>query len=150
MVRVESLSGMNLSPLTQAGFRERPEEWNRAEVLGTTTHPKRVFAPPVGDRSINIHVREAHSETARYALLFRDFLRANDDHRDTWGSIQAAPRRGTPGHLHLWAGEGHRATAPDGSRRTVGNGEGVAALIRAALTCRDPLAPADERTTASG
>ena len=88
MVRVESLSGIDLSPLTQAGYRERPEEWNRAEVLGTTTHPKRVFAPPVGDRSINIHVREANSETARYALLFRDFLRANDDHRDTWGRFK--------------------------------------------------------------
>ena len=88
MVRVESLSDMDLSPLTQAGYRERQERWNRAEALGTTTHPKRVFAPPVGDRSINIHVREAHSETARYALLFRDFLRANHDHRDTWGRFK--------------------------------------------------------------
>jgi GrpB-like predicted nucleotidyltransferase (UPF0157 family) len=88
MVRVESLSEMDLRPLTEAGYRERPEEWNRAEALGTTSHPKRVFAPPVGGRRVNIHVREAHRETARYALLFRDFLRANDDHRDTWGGFK--------------------------------------------------------------
>jgi hypothetical protein len=47
-------------------------------VLGTATHPKRVFGPPVGGRSVNIHVREVHGATARYALLFRDFLMAND------------------------------------------------------------------------
>lgn len=88
MVRVESLSDVDLSPLTQAGYRERPEEWNRTEALGTATHPKRVFAPPVGGRSVNIHVREARGETARYALLFRDFLRANDDHRETWGRFK--------------------------------------------------------------
>ena len=88
MVRVESLSDVDLSPLPQAGYRERPEEWNRTEVLGTATYPKRVFAPPVGGRSINIHVREARGETARYALLFRDFLRASDEHRDTWGRFK--------------------------------------------------------------
>jgi dephospho-CoA kinase len=88
MIRVESLPNMDLRPLTEAGYRERPEEWNRAEAIGMTTHPKRVFAPPVGGRSVNIHVREAHGETARYALLFRDFLRANDDHRDSWGRFK--------------------------------------------------------------
>lgn len=88
MVRVDSLSDIDLSPLTRAGYRERPEEWNRTEALGTATHPKRVFAPPVDGRSVNIHVREARGETARYALLFRDFLRADDDHRDTWGRFK--------------------------------------------------------------
>lgn len=84
MVRVESLSDIELRPLTEAGYRERPEEWNHFEMLGTTRQPKRVFAPPVGGRSVNIHVREAHGESARYALLFRDLLGANDDHRDSW------------------------------------------------------------------
>jgi GrpB-like predicted nucleotidyltransferase (UPF0157 family) len=72
MVRVESISDFDLRPLMGAGYRERPEEWNRVEALGAEVHPKRVFAPPVGGRSVNIHVREAHKETARYALLFRD------------------------------------------------------------------------------
>jgi GrpB-like predicted nucleotidyltransferase (UPF0157 family) len=88
MVRVGSLPDTDLSPLTHAGYRVRPEEWNRVEVLGTATHPKRVFGPPVGGRSVNIHVREVHGATARYALLFRDFLRAHDDHRDTWGRFK--------------------------------------------------------------
>lgn len=88
MVRVTSLSGTDLRPLTEAGYRERPEAWNRAERLGETSHPKRVFAPPVGARPVNIHVREVHRETARYALLFRDFLRASDTHRDSWGRFK--------------------------------------------------------------
>jgi GrpB-like predicted nucleotidyltransferase (UPF0157 family) len=88
MVRVERISDFDLRPLIDAGYRERPEEWNRVEMLGTEVHPKRVFAPPVGGRPVNIHVREAHRETARYALLFRDFLRANHDHRDSWGRFK--------------------------------------------------------------
>lgn len=88
MVRVESLSDTDLSPLAEAGYRERPEEWNRAEALGSTTYPKRVFGPAIGGRSVNIHVRETDGETARYALLFRDFLRADSDHRDAWGRFK--------------------------------------------------------------
>lgn len=37
---------------------------------------------------MNIHVREVDAPTTRYALLFRDFLRGSDDHRDTWGRIK--------------------------------------------------------------
>ena len=88
MVRVKNLADTDLRPLADAGYRERPEEWNRVEVLGTIAHPKRVFGPPVGGRSVNIHVREVDGATARYALLFRDFLRANDDQRDTWGRFK--------------------------------------------------------------
>ena len=88
MVRVVSLADCELSALIESGLRERPEELNRSEALGAATYPKRVFAPQVGGRSINIHVREASADTARYSLLFRDFLRGNDDHRDTWGRFK--------------------------------------------------------------
>jgi GrpB-like predicted nucleotidyltransferase (UPF0157 family) len=88
MVQVHSLAEFDLGPLVERGYRERPEEWNRVEALGSSTHPKRVFAPPVGGRSVNIHVREVGAATARYSLLFRDFLRGNDDHRDTWGRLK--------------------------------------------------------------
>lgn len=88
MVRVGLLANVDLDPLAESGYRERPEEWNRAEALGTSIYPKRVFAPPVGGRSVNIHVREAGAATARYSLLFRDFLRANDGHRETWGGLK--------------------------------------------------------------
>lgn len=100
MVRVDSLAATDLGPLTAAGYRERPEPWNRDEALGDAIHPKRVFAPPVGGRSMNIHVREAGAPTARYSLLFRDFLRSNDDHRDTWGRLKT---RLAQEHLDIYA-----------------------------------------------
>jgi dephospho-CoA kinase len=69
-------------------FRERPEEWNSSETLDGRAYPKRVFAPPVGGRPVNVHVREAGSATARCALLFRDFLRADKASCDTWGEFE--------------------------------------------------------------
>lgn len=40
------------------GFRVRPKTWNRVEVTGGRKWPKLVFAPPVGKRPSNVHVRE--------------------------------------------------------------------------------------------
>nr|WP_246298945.1 GrpB family protein [Nocardioides panaciterrulae] len=88
MVQVASVEHVDCGALLEAGFRERPEEWNRREALGPATHPKRVFAPPPGGRSVNIHIREVGSPTARYALLFRDFLRADASSRVTWGRFK--------------------------------------------------------------
>lgn len=108
MVRVHSLAEIDLSPLTEGGYRERPEEWNRVEALGTSTYPKRVFAPPVGGRSMNIHVRELGAATTRYSLLYCDFLRSNDDHRDTWGRFKT---RLAEGRLDIYAYGQVKATA---------------------------------------
>jgi GrpB-like predicted nucleotidyltransferase (UPF0157 family) len=88
MVRVRHLFDVDLGPLATAGYRERPEEWNQAETLDGTRYPKKVFAPPAGARAVNIHIREARCETARYALLFRDFLRADSNSRNTWASFK--------------------------------------------------------------
>ena len=88
MVRVPSLQAFNSDALLAEGFRERPEEWNHEETLGATTYPKRVFAPPLGGRSVNIHIRERGSPTARYALLFRDYLRADAVSRRAWGQFK--------------------------------------------------------------
>lgn len=33
MVRVKSLSDMDLRPFIEAGYRKRPEEWNRTETM---------------------------------------------------------------------------------------------------------------------
>lgn len=101
MVRVERITDFDLRPLVDAGYRERPEQWNRLETLGPDVYPKRVFAPPVGGRSVNIHIREAHGETARYSLLFRDFLRAKDDHRDSWGRFKMRLAHECP-ELHVY------------------------------------------------
>ena len=70
------------------GFRLRPEPWNRSETSFGVSCAKMVFAPPVGGRPLNIHVREAGAPNARYALLFRDFLRGHPDIRDDWGAFK--------------------------------------------------------------
>ncbi len=88
MVRFGSLTDSDLLPLAGAGFRERPERWNRAETLEESTFPKRVYASPIGSRSVNIHVRRLGSPTARYALLFRDYLRAEASSREAWGQFK--------------------------------------------------------------
>jgi GrpB-like predicted nucleotidyltransferase (UPF0157 family) len=66
------------------GLRWRPEGWNNVETTRADPEPKLVFAPPVGARPANIHVREASSQGARDTLLFRDFLRADPTERDRW------------------------------------------------------------------
>lgn len=88
-VRVESLdAGEIVGRFEAIGFRVRPEEWNRVETVGDIQWPKLVFAPPIGERLSNVHVRTAVSDTARSNLLFRDYLRANDVARDAWGGFK--------------------------------------------------------------
>lgn len=108
MVRVGSVELADFSPLAKAGYRERPEEWNQAEALDGGTYPKKVFAPPVGGRPVNIHFRETGSKTARYALLFRDFLRADPASRDTSGRFKL---RMAQANLDIYAYEQLKATA---------------------------------------
>ena len=76
------------SAMRDAGFRERPEPWNHNEVTYGWTFPKRVFAPPMGARSCNVHVRLAGGANVRYALLFRDFLRAHAHQAAAWGRFK--------------------------------------------------------------
>jgi GrpB-like predicted nucleotidyltransferase (UPF0157 family) len=70
------------------GFRCRPEPWNRCEFSAGMEYRKLVFAPPIGARSCNVHVRESRGGNARYALLFREFLRADDGARRAWGAFK--------------------------------------------------------------
>ena len=89
MVRVADLDeDAIVAALTVHGFRLRPEPWNHAEVTEGVTHPKLVFAGPVGSRAVNVHVRVAGGRNVRYALLFRDFLRADTAARDAWGAFK--------------------------------------------------------------
>lgn len=74
--------------LTHAGFRRRPEPWNNEETSFGTICPKQVYAPPVGERTINIHVRPDGAANSRFNLLFRDYLRANPEMRDTWAAFK--------------------------------------------------------------
>lgn len=87
-VLVDSVSDPGLvAGLEGAGFRRRPELWNSTEVTYGRPYEKLVFAPAIGARPCNVHVRERNA-AARYALLFRDFLRADECARTSWGAFK--------------------------------------------------------------
>jgi GrpB-like predicted nucleotidyltransferase (UPF0157 family) len=77
-----------VSRFAAIGFRCRPEPWNRCEFTAAREYRKLVFAPPVGARACNVHVRRDGEGNARYAVLFRDFLRADDGARRAWGAFK--------------------------------------------------------------
>jgi len=88
-VRVPSIDERRLlAAFSVMGFRCRPEPWNRAEVTGGRKYHKLVFAPPAGARTANVHVREHGGGNARFALLFRDYLRSDGDTRRAWGAFK--------------------------------------------------------------
>jgi GrpB-like predicted nucleotidyltransferase (UPF0157 family) len=88
-VRVEAIEEFRQVGLLAAiGFRCRPEPWNRTEISGGQECRKLVFAPPVGARRCNVHLREEGSPNIRCALLFRDYLRADDAARRSWGAFK--------------------------------------------------------------
>ncbi|MEV0321306.1 GrpB family protein [Streptomyces sp. NPDC050658] len=88
-VRVAALDeALLVPPLAAIGFRLRPEPWNRSEPSSGHRRPKLVLAPAPGARRCNVHLREHGGPGARYALLFRDYLRAHDAARDAWGAFK--------------------------------------------------------------
>jgi GrpB-like predicted nucleotidyltransferase (UPF0157 family) len=88
-VRVRTLDeDILVARLAAGGFRRRPEPWNSTEITRGRLFRKLVFAPPEGARTANIHIRETAGANARFALLFRDFLRADADARDSWSAFK--------------------------------------------------------------
>ncbi|MCT9079782.1 GrpB family protein [Streptomyces fulvoviolaceus] len=88
-VRVARIDEVRVTRLFGAiGFRLRPEPWNRSETSSGQECRKLVFAPPVGARRCNVHVREDGGAGARLALLFRDYLRADPVARAAWGDFK--------------------------------------------------------------
>ncbi|MDT0264879.1 GrpB family protein [Streptomyces sp. DSM 44915] len=84
-------------PLTALGYRLRPEPWNRKELSGGVSCRKLVFAPPVGAAvRHNVHLRAHDGPNARFALLFRDHLRADAAARDAWGAFKTRLVRSAP------------------------------------------------------
>lgn len=71
-----------------AGFRKRPEPWNSVEVSWEQESKKQVYAQAIGRRACNIHIRGVASASARYALLFRDYLVACPKVRDDWSEFK--------------------------------------------------------------
>ncbi|MDO7845860.1 GrpB family protein [Hymenobacter sp. M29] len=66
-------------PLWQAGFRQGAFEYDLYHGLPEQSPELRklYLREPLGGRRTHIHVREAGRFNARFALLFRDYLRAN-------------------------------------------------------------------------
>jgi GrpB-like predicted nucleotidyltransferase (UPF0157 family) len=61
-----------------AGWTGDPNRW-----------AKLVFGPPRDARDSNVHIRVAGAPNERYALLFRDFLRADAPARLAWSRFKA-------------------------------------------------------------
>ena len=95
-IRVAELSPELVEMMENAGFRCRPEEWNRVEISNGQRCEKLVFAPPVGERPTNVHVRLIDGPNARFALLFRDYLRADDTARQAWGAFKQRLAQSVP------------------------------------------------------
>ena len=88
-VRVAAVDEASVVPaMGSIGFRCRPEAWNRTETSSGVKCRKLVFAPAIGARLCNVHFRAADAPNARFALLFRDYLRADDTARQAWGAFK--------------------------------------------------------------
>lgn len=95
-VRVAELSPYLVDLMETAGFRHRPEPWNHTETSNGHTCAKLVFAPPIGERATNIHFRLAGGANTRFALLFRDYLRADETARTAWGAFKQRLAQSVP------------------------------------------------------
>ncbi|MFC9495719.1 GrpB family protein [Streptomyces sp. NPDC056982] len=87
-IRVRSIDeARHNALLSTIGFRCRPDPWNRTEVSGGIPCRKLVFAPPVAPGPATSISRRAEAPP-RYALLFRDYLRADEPARRAWGAFK--------------------------------------------------------------
>jgi GrpB-like predicted nucleotidyltransferase (UPF0157 family) len=81
-------------PLASIGFASKLGDLKLRDHVPTgwagddSAWDKLLFGPPAGERPSNVHVRVAGAPNERYALLFRDFLRANDRARDLLDSFK--------------------------------------------------------------
>jgi dephospho-CoA kinase len=96
-VRVRSLDDEPIAARMSAiGFRCRPEPWNKTETSFGRECGKLVFAPPVGARRSNVHVRVIGGPNIRYALLFRDYLRSDEGARNGWAAFKRRLAQSVP------------------------------------------------------
>ena len=81
-VSVLSLDAVDVSEaITSLGYRGfegmQSDHLPPGAIGSDTDWRKRFFSSPPGERGVNIHVRESGRANERYALLFRDYLRAH-------------------------------------------------------------------------
>jgi GrpB-like predicted nucleotidyltransferase (UPF0157 family) len=82
-------------PIERAGYVYRPDNSERT---------KRYFRERPGERRTHIHVRRAGSFSEQFALLFRDFLRADRRRADEYGVLkhELAARYAAPDERRLY------------------------------------------------
>jgi GrpB-like predicted nucleotidyltransferase (UPF0157 family) len=84
--------GATLDLLARAGWTVRPDIGRDHAVPGFPDDPdlwtKGYARERAGDRSIHVHVRVAGRPNQRYALLFRDYLRAHPDAVAAYGELK--------------------------------------------------------------
>ncbi len=80
-ITVADLGGPLVEALTALGYSQPEGVWRDHTLPGfngpDTEWEKLFFRPPPGQRRTNIHVRVQGRANQRYALLFRDYLRAH-------------------------------------------------------------------------
>jgi GrpB-like predicted nucleotidyltransferase (UPF0157 family) len=82
--------------LGPSGFVVASEQWNRRDHIpagwsgDARQWDKLVFRPRPELRTSNVHVRVSGSPNERYALLFRDYLRADEAAARRWGRFKTA------------------------------------------------------------
>ena len=91
-VTVKSLNDSeHIHLLNHVGFRNR-EDISSDILIGVSESSvelrKQIFREPNGERRAHIHVREEGRLNQRYALLFRDFLRADPCVQRSYGIIK--------------------------------------------------------------
>jgi GrpB-like predicted nucleotidyltransferase (UPF0157 family) len=87
-VRVADLGGIELDafdmPLGAGVVHDHvPDGWS-----GSASDWEKLYFRRLDPRRIHVHVRRVGSPNARYALLFRDYLRGDDDARQRWGAVK--------------------------------------------------------------
>jgi GrpB-like predicted nucleotidyltransferase (UPF0157 family) len=73
------------------GRDDAPELWRKV-----------FFDPPAGQRRTNLHIRQAGGANQRYALLFRDYLRADLQARGAYEQIKVALARLHPDDIEAY------------------------------------------------
>jgi GrpB-like predicted nucleotidyltransferase (UPF0157 family) len=80
VLRSLAAAGMTEVPYDPPADDHVPPGWQGS----SDTWIKLFASAPPGERPVHVHVRVAGSRNERYALLFRDFMRAHPDARDGW------------------------------------------------------------------
>jgi GrpB-like predicted nucleotidyltransferase (UPF0157 family) len=100
----------DFTPALQAAFEGAGYarlEFNQDHRPPTDTGPERdwekqMYRPSASPRRINLHVRRARSRNGRYALLFRDYLRAQPLAAAAYGQVKVALARHGPADWDLY------------------------------------------------